>query len=80
MMSMQRPKPWSSLLQFDNKTWTDIDRKIIIIDKLEHWSEFNFFIDQVLLLNSISFDAWNLSMIPMDTRIVLLITFSSRQD
>ena len=42
-MSIQRPTPWSSILQFDNKTWTDIDRRIIIMDKLEHWSEFNSF-------------------------------------
>ena len=42
-MSIQRPTPWSSILQFDNKTWTDIDRRIIIMAKLEHWSGFNCF-------------------------------------
>ena len=42
-MSLQGPKPWLSILQFDNKTWTDIDRRIIIMDKLEHWSGFNCF-------------------------------------
>ena len=42
-MSIQRPKSWSSLLQFYNKTWTDIDRRRIVMDKLEHWSEFNYF-------------------------------------
>ena len=43
-MSLQRPTPWPSILQFDNKTWTDIDRRIIIImDKLEHWLEFDCF-------------------------------------
>ena len=40
---MQHPTPWSSILQFDNKTWTDIDRRIIIMAKLEHWSKFNCF-------------------------------------
>ena len=42
-MSLQGPKPWSSILQFNNKTWTDIDRRNIIMDKLEHWSGFNCF-------------------------------------
>ena len=42
-MSIQRPTPWSSILQFNNKTWTDIDRRIIIMDKLQHWSKFNCF-------------------------------------
>ena len=42
-MSLQRPTPWSSIFQFDNKTWTDIDRRIIIMAKLEHWSKFNCF-------------------------------------
>ena len=42
-MSLQGPKPWSSILQFNNKTWNDIDRRNIIIDKLEHWSGFNCF-------------------------------------
>ena len=42
-MSIQRPTPWSSILQFNNKIWTDIDRRIIIMDKLEHWSKFNCF-------------------------------------
>ena len=42
-MSIQRSTPWSSILQFDNKTWTDIDRRNIIMDKLEHWSVFNCF-------------------------------------
>ena len=42
-MSIQRPTPWSSILQFNNKTWTDIDRRIIIMEKLQHWSEFNCF-------------------------------------
>ena len=42
-MSLQGPKPWSSILQFNNKTWTDIDRRNIIMDKLEYWSGFNCF-------------------------------------
>ena len=42
-MSIQRPKPWSSLFQFNNKTWTYIDKVIIVMDKLENWSEFNCF-------------------------------------
>ena len=42
-MSLQGPKLWSSILQFNNKTWTDIDRRNIIMDKLEHWSLFNCF-------------------------------------
>ena len=43
-MSNQHPnKSWSSLLQFDKKTMTDIDRIIIVINKLEHRSEFNCF-------------------------------------
>ena len=42
-MSIQRLTPWSSILQFDNKTWTDMDRRIIIMDKLEYWLEFNCF-------------------------------------
>ena len=42
-MSLQGPKPWSSILQFNNKTWNDIDRRNIIMDKLEHWSLFNCF-------------------------------------
>ena len=42
-MSLQRPTPWSSILQFNNKTWTDIDRRIIIMAKLENWSKFNCF-------------------------------------
>ena len=35
-MSLQGPKPWLSILQFLNKTWTDIDRRNIIMDKIEH--------------------------------------------
>ena len=42
-MSLQGPKQWSSILQFNNKTWSDIDRRNIIMDKLEHWSGFNCF-------------------------------------
>ena len=42
-MNIQRPTPWSSILQFSNKTWTDIDRRIIVMAKLGHWSEFNCF-------------------------------------
>ena len=42
-MSLQGPKPWSSIVQFNKKIWTDIDRRNIIMDKLEHWSGFNCF-------------------------------------
>ena len=42
-MSIQPPTQWSPILQFDNKTWTDIDRRIIIMDKLELWLGFNCF-------------------------------------
>ena len=42
-MRIQRPTPWSSILQFDNKTWNDIDKRIIIMDKLELWLGFNYF-------------------------------------
>ena len=31
------------MLQFNDKTWTDIDRRNIIMDKLEHWLVFNCF-------------------------------------
>ena len=47
-MSIQYHKPWSSLLQFDNKTWTDIDRRRIIMDRLEYWSKFISFHTPVL--------------------------------
>ena len=42
-MSIQRPTPWSSIHQFDNKIWTDIDIRIIIMNKLEHWYKLNCF-------------------------------------
>ena len=78
-MSIQRPTPWSSILQFDNKTWTNINRRIIIMDKLEHWLEFNCFHRLGNIPKFKFVDAWNLSMVPTDTRIVLLIIFSSGQ-
>ena len=36
--NIERPKQWSSLLQFDNKNQTDAKRRTIVMNKLEHWS------------------------------------------
>ena len=42
--SIDRPTQWSSLLQYDNKKFTDPERRTIIMNKLEHWSGNNCFL------------------------------------
>ena len=42
--NIERPKQWSSLLQFDNKNQTDAKRRTIVMNKLEHWSRKNYFL------------------------------------
>ena len=43
-MSINTPTPWSSLLQYDNKKFTDPERRTIVMNKLEHWSGNNCFL------------------------------------
>ena len=42
--NIERPKQWSSLLQFDNNNQTDAERRTIVMNKLEHWSGKNCFL------------------------------------
>ena len=42
--SIDRPTQWSSLLQYDNKKFTDPERRTIVMNKLEHWSGNNCFL------------------------------------
>ena len=42
--SIVRPTQWSSLLQYDNKKFTDPERRTIVMNKLEHWSGNNCFL------------------------------------
>ena len=41
--NIEKPRQWSSLLQFDNKNQTDAERRTIVMNKLEHWSGKNCF-------------------------------------
>ena len=41
--NIERPRQWSSLLQYDNKNQTDAERQTIVMNKLEHWSGKNCF-------------------------------------
>ena len=42
--NIKRPKQWLSLLQYDRKNQTDAERRTIVMNRLEHWSEKNFFL------------------------------------
>ena len=42
--SIVRPKQWLFLLQYDNKNWTDSERRTTVTNKLEHWSGKNCFL------------------------------------
>ena len=42
--NIERPRQWSSLLQYDNKNQTDAERRRIVMNKLEYYSGKNCFL------------------------------------
>ena len=42
--SIERPKQWLSLLQYDNKNQTDAGMRTIVNNELEDWSRKNYFL------------------------------------